>query len=72
MPSKTLSLTVKSLRFLLSQLGPEHDDKEVGVLMTHYNRVFPVVAVDELDPSADYAKDKPDSIVLIAHRRPVQ
>lgn len=72
MPSDVKSMTVKALRFLVNQIDKENDDKEVGVLMPHYGRVFPIMAMDELDPNADYAKDRPESFVLIAHRRPNQ
>lgn len=71
MNSSPVSLTVKSLRFLMNQIPQEHDDKEIAVLLPHVGRRFPIVAVDDdLDPRAPCDKSEEAPYVLIAHRRP--
>ena len=70
MAADRLSMTVGSLRFLVSQIPDSDNDKEIGVFMPHYGRTFPIVALDHLSPDGEHDESLDAPLVLIADRKP--
>ena len=70
MDSVARQLTVKELRYVLSQIPATEDERVLDVFMPYYKRTFPLIAYDELKNIEGQPVTENSPLVLITGPKP--